>query len=139
MLAEKKSSPDDFTQIPNGCPGVETAYPYMLSQANQGRLTFNKVVELMCSNPARLFGCDKKGEIAIGYDADIVVYDPCKKVTITNDMLHSNCDYTIFEGKEFSGYPVQTYCRGELVFDNGDFVGKPGRGKYIKRQVSQLI
>jgi dihydropyrimidinase len=130
---EKDWGKDDFTKIPNGCAGVENLYPYMLSAANTGKLSFNRVVELCSSNPAKIFGCTQKGSLTVGKDADIVIYDPNKDFTISVKNMHSDYDHTIWEGKTLHGYPVQTYLRGNLVYDNGDFVGKPGVGEYIKR------
>ena len=83
-------------------------YPYMLSAANSGRITFEKAVALCAANPARIFGCRSKGEIAIGKDADLVIYDPEKEFTITNEKMHSDCDHTIWEGVTVHGYPVRT-------------------------------
>ena len=131
---EKDWGIDDFTKIPNGCDGVETRFPYVLSEANQGHISFEKAVETCCTNPARIFGCPQKGTIAPGADADLVIYDPDKKVTVTNDILHGNGDHTVWEGTELTGYPVQTYVRGTLVYDNGEFLGKAGFGKYIARK-----
>jgi len=130
---EKDWGKDDFTKIPNGCAGVENLYPYMLSAANDGKLSFNRVVELCSSNPAKIFGCTQKGSITVGKDADIVIYDPNKDFTISVDNMHSDYDHTIWEGKTLHGYPVQTYVRGNLVYDNGEFVGKPGSGQFVKR------
>lgn len=131
---EKDWGKDDFTKIPNGCSGVENMYPYMLSAANKGRVSFNRVVEMCCSNPAKIFGCEEKGSITIGKDADIVIYDPNKEFIISVDNMHSNCDHTIWEGKKLLGYPEQTYVRGQLVYDKGEFVGTPGFGKFVKRK-----
>jgi dihydropyrimidinase len=134
MQSEKDWGIDDFTKIPNGCDGVETRYPYLLSEANIGTTTFNRVVEICCTNPARIFGCaPRKGSISVGGDADIVIYDPEKEATITNNTLHSKSDFTVWEGLKLKGYPVMTFSRGTLVYDNGEFVGKPGYGKYVKR------
>ncbi len=130
---EKDWGKDNFTKIPNGCAGVENLYPYMLSAANEGRITFNRAVELCATNPAKLFGCANKGSLTVGKDADIVIYDPNKEVTVSVSNMHSDYDHTIWEGKRMKGYPVQTYVRGKLVYDQGDFVGEPGYGKYIKR------
>ena len=130
---EKDWGKDDFTKIPNGCAGVENLYPYMLSAANEGKLSFNRVVELCSANPAKIFGCTEKGSLTVGKDADIVIYDPNKDFTISVENMHSDYDHTIWEGKTLHGYPVQTYVRGNLVYDNGDFVGKPGLGQFIKR------
>jgi dihydropyrimidinase len=134
MQSEKDWGIDDFTKIPNGCDGVETRYPYLLSEANCGKVSFNRVVEVCCTNPARIFGCaPQKGSINVGGDADIVIYDPEKEVTISNSLLNSKSDFTVWEGLKLKGYPVMTYSRGTLVYDNGKFVGRPGYGKYIKR------
>ncbi len=130
---EKDWGKDDFTKIPNGCAGVENLYPYMLDAANAGKISFEKVVEVCSTNVAKIFGCDSKGEIAIGKDADIVIYDKNKDFTISVKNMHSDYDHTIWEGKKLHGYPVQTYLRGQLVYDNGEFVGTPGTGRYIKR------
>ena len=130
---EKDWGKDDFTKIPNGCAGVENLYPYMLSKANEGVISFNRVVELCASNPAKIFGCSEKGSLAVGKDADIVIYDPNKDFTISVENMHSDYDHTIWEGKKLHGYPVKTFVRGNLVYDEGKFVGKPGAGKFVKR------
>lgn len=129
---EKEWGRDNFTKIPNGCAGIENMYPYMLSAANTGKITFQKAIELCCSNPAKIFGCKDKGTLAIGKDADIVIYDPKKEFTITNEAMHSDCDHTIWEGVEVHGYPVKTFSRGTLVYDNGEFVGERGYGEFVK-------
>lgn len=130
---EKDWGKDDFTKVPNGCAGVENLYPYMLDAANSGKITFEKAVEVCSTNPAKIFGCVNKGSIAVGKDADIVIYDKDKDFTISVNNMHSDYDHTIWEGKSLHGYPVQTYLRGKLVYDNGEYVGTPGDGKYIKR------
>ncbi len=134
---EKDYGKDDFTKIPNGCMGVENMFPYMLGEANKGRITFNKAVELCCTNPAKVFGCaPRKGTLSVGSDADIVVYDPEKRFTVTKDNMHSNVDYTIWEGYEMKGYPVMTFSRGRLVYDNGRFIGAPGHGQFVRCRIS---
>ena len=130
---EKDWGKDDFTKIPNGCAGVENLYQYMLDAAHSGQITFERAVELCSTNVAKIFGCDNKGAIAVGKDADIVIYDKDKDFTISVNNMHSDYDHTIWEGKKLHGYPVQTYLRGKLVYDNGDFVGTPGMGDYVKR------
>ncbi|MDR0709794.1 MAG: dihydropyrimidinase [Spirochaetaceae bacterium] len=134
--AEKDWGIDDFTKIPNGCPGIENLYPYMLSAANSGKISFSRAVELCAEKPARLFGCPSKGSITVGKDADIVLYDPKKEFEISVNNMHSDYDQTIWEGVKLKGYPVQTYLRGNLVYDNGKYSGTPGSGKYIKRAAS---
>lgn len=130
--SEKDWGKDDFSKIPNGCAGIENMYPYMLSAANEGKISFTKAVELCSANPAKIFGCKDKGSISVGKDADIVIYDPSVDFTITNDKMHSDCDHTIWEGITVHGYPIQTYSRGKLVYDNGEFVGEKGWGKFVK-------
>jgi dihydropyrimidinase len=132
---EKDWGKDDFSKIPNGCAGIENMYPYMLSAANTGRISFEKAVELCSFNPAKIFGLKSKGSIAVGKDADLVLYDPAKEFTITNDNMHSDCDHTIWEGVTVHGYPEKTYSKGRLVFDNGKFLGEKGWGKFVKRSL----
>ena len=132
---EKDWGKDDFTKIPNGCAGVENMFPYMLSAANTGKISFEKAVQLCCENPARLFGCRDKGSLVPGKDADIVLYDPKKDVTIHNCDMHSDCDHTIWEGVSLHGYPAATYSRGRLVYENGTFLGEPGYGKFVRRSL----
>ena len=97
-------------------------YPYVLAQAVAGRISFNKAVELCAANPAKLFGLDHiKGSLRPGLDADIVIYDPEKNFTITNDAMHGDTDHTIWEGVRLKGYPQATYSRGRLVFRDGKF------------------
>lgn len=130
---EKDWGKDDFTKIPNGCAGVENLYPYMLAAANEGKVSFNRVVELCAANPAKIFGCAGKGSLTVGKDADIVIYDPDMDFTVTAAAMHSDYDHTIWEGKTLHGYPVKTFVRGKLVYDCGTFVGQPGYGEFIKR------
>ena len=130
---EKDWGKDDFTKIPNGCAGVENLYPYMLSAANDGKISFNRAVELCAFNPAKIFGCSQKGSLTVGKDADIVIYDPNKDFTILVNNMHSDYDHTIWEGITLHGYPEKTFVRGNLVYDSGDFVGAPGLGQFVKR------
>lgn len=130
---EKDWGKDDFRKIPNGCMGVENMYPYMLSEANKGRITFNKAVELCSTNVAKIFGCaPQKGLLQPGSDADIVIYDPKKEFTVTHGAMHSDVDHTIWEGAKLKGYPVETYSRGKLVYKDGEFLGSRGGGKFVK-------
>ena len=132
-LDEKRWGKEDFRNAPNGCMGVENLYPFILSKANSGEITFSKAVELCSTNPARIFGCyPKKGTIAVGSDADIVIYDPGKVFTITKEKMHSDVDYTIWEGIELKGYPIVTISRGKIIYKDGTFTGAPGWGKFVK-------
>jgi dihydropyrimidinase len=130
---EKDWGASDFTKIPNGCMGIENLYPYLLNAALEGRISFNKAVEVCATNVARIFGCaPQKGTIAVGGDADLVIYDPGRRFTISQSQMHSRVDYTIWEGVELKGYPEMTFSRGRRVFANGAFVGEPGWGRFVK-------
>lgn len=132
-IVKKDGTSGDFTTIPNGCAGVETMYPYMLSEANKGKISFSKVVELCAGNPAKLFGLDHvKGALQVGLDADVVLYNPRKQFVIANDRMHGDTDHTIWEGVSLKGYPEATYSRGRLVYQNGEFLGRRGEGKLIR-------
>ncbi len=132
-ITKKDGTPGNFTTIPNGCAGVEHMYPYVLSEANSGRISFNKAVELCATNPAKLFGIDdQKGALEVGLDADIVIYDPTIETVVENAKAHGDLDHTIWEGTKIKGYPVSTYSRGNLVFEKGEFLGKKGEGKLVK-------
>lgn len=132
---DKQAGRYDFTKCPNGAPGVEERIPLMFSEGvMKGRIGINKFVEVCCTNPARIFGMyPKKGTIAPGSDGDIVIIDPEREITLSQNMLHSNVDYTAYEGFKLKGYPVLTLSRGEIIAKDGEFTGQKGRGMYIKR------
>jgi dihydropyrimidinase len=130
---------DDYKKIPNGAPGIETLLIMLHSEGvAKGRITLEKMVDVLSSGTARMFGLKDKGEIAVGKDADVVVFDPNQKFTVTQSKLHMNVDYTPYEGFEVTGMPSAVYSRGKKVSQwNGDqmeFVGEIGRGKFIKRE-----
>lgn len=123
----------DFPYIPNGIPGLETRLPLLFSEGvNKGRISLNKFVELTATNPAKLYGLyPRKGTIAIGADADIALWDPKREVTIRNEMLHHDVDYTPYEGRTVTGWPVMTLSRGELVWNDGEVLGRAGQGRFL--------
>ncbi|MCF8106975.1 MAG: dihydropyrimidinase [Desulfohalobiaceae bacterium] len=130
---------NDYKKIPNGAPGVETLLMLMHSEGvKKGRLSLEKMVDFLSTSTARIFGMKDKGEIAAGKDADIVVFDPGQKFTITKDRLHMNVDYTPYEGLEVTGMPSLVYSRGKKVAkwqdDRVEFVGRPGNGRFVKRE-----
>jgi dihydropyrimidinase len=130
---------EDYKKIPNGAPGIETLLILLHSEGvAKGRLSLERMVEVLSTDTARMFGLKTKGEIAVGKDADIVVFDPDQKFTVTQSKLHMNVDYTPFEGLEVTGMPAAVYARGRKVSQwNGDqmeFVGDVGRGRFIKRE-----
>ena len=126
---------DDFSKIPNGPPGIEERLKILHTYGvGAGRFDLNRMVQLFATNPAKLFGLyPRKGTIAVGSDADLVLFDPDKKETISVATHHSTCDYNLFEGTEVTGVPRTLMVRGQLVVDDGELVGKPGTGKFIKR------
>jgi dihydropyrimidinase len=131
-LVAGRSAP--FTKIPNGIPGVATRLPLLFSGGVQeGRLSLQQFVQLTAANPARLYGLHpRKGTIAVGADADLVLWDTEREVTITNAILHHNCDYTPYEGRRVKGWPVTTLCRGSIVVDDGRIVGAAGHGRFLR-------
>lgn len=135
---EKQLGKDDFTKCPNGAPGIETRVPLLFSEGvSKGRISINKFVEIISTNPAKIFGLyPRKGTIAVGSDADIVIIDPDKEVVLTKNILHENVDYTAYEGMRLKGYPILTLVRGKVVAKDNKFVGEAGYGKFIKRSIS---
>jgi len=133
---------DDYKKIPNGAPGIETLLMLMHSEGVvKGRISLERMVDVLSTGTARMFGLKDKGEIVVGKDADIVVFNPDQKFTITQPKLHMNIDYTPFEGLEVTGMPSAVYARGKKVSRwNGDqmeFVGEIGRGRFVKREPSE--
>ena len=127
-----------FQRVANGVPGIETRLPILFSEGvKKGRIDLNQFVALSSTNHAKMYGLyPRKGTIAVGSDADITLWDPDKKVTITQDILHHGCDYTPYEGLEVTGWPVSVLSRGTLVMENGKVTGKRGHGCYLSRDKS---
>lgn len=100
---------------------------------NEGRLSRNRWVEVCCTNPAKIFGLPRKGQLLPGYDADIVIFDPNKKFTFSASALHSAIDYCTYDGITVVGYPRMTISRGDVIVDDGEFVGERGRGRFMAR------
>jgi len=132
---QKMMGKDVFTKIPNGLPGIETLVPLMYSEGvAKGRMSVNQMVALLSSNPAKLFGLHpRKGTIAPGTDADIVLYDPHKKTTLSHETLHMNLDFSPFEGTEITGWPKYTLSRGKVLYKDGEFTGDVNYGKFVPR------
>ncbi|MCP4633873.1 MAG: dihydropyrimidinase [candidate division Zixibacteria bacterium] len=127
----------DFTKIPFGLPGVETLLPLAYTNGvGSGWISLQKLVQLVSTNPAKIMGMyPEKGSITVNTDADIVIFDPEKKVKLSHKNLQTNCDWSPFEGAELKGYPSITICRGKVVAEDGKFKGDVGYGKFINRHI----
>lgn len=131
---EKVPGEKNIWDAPNGIPGVETALKLMLNGVSQGWTTLGRVVECMCENPAKLYGLyPRKGHLAPGADADIVVVDMERKETIRNQQILSKCGWTPFDGMKIKGAPIQVFLRGVKVAQDGKFLGSVGQGTFVRR------
>jgi dihydropyrimidinase len=131
----KQRGRGDFSKIPNGAPGIETRLMLLWdSGVRTGRLTAERFVEVMAEAPARLFGLwPRKGAIAAGADADIVVWNPERQVTLSASTHHMRVDYSLYEGRTVTGAPEVVLSRGEIIVERGAFLGRRGRGRFLKR------
>ncbi len=136
---KKQLASDDFSKCPGGVAGVEARIPLLYSEGvRQNKLSLQKFVKVTAENPAKIMGLyPKKGVIAIGSDADIIILDPEKNITISKETLHENVDYSPYEGFDVFGWPCMTMVRGEIKVLDGVFIGKKGSGKFIKRKKLQ--
>lgn len=129
-----------FSDIPNGIPGLAARMPLMFSEGVvKGRITENDFVRLTATAPAQLFGLRSKGSLMPGADADIVLWDPARRVTITNALMQQAIDYTPYEGMEVTGWPVSTIRRGQVVMRDGIVQAEPGSGRYLPVPPYDLI
>jgi dihydropyrimidinase len=132
---------DDFSKIPNGMPGVE---PRMVLMYNggvvDGRISLNRFVEITATTPAKMFGMyPKKGTIAVGSDADIVVFDPDATQKLSVDTHHMDVDYSAYEGWEVKGKVDTVISKGEVIISGDQYHGSPGDGEYLVRGTSQYV
>ena len=130
-----------FRWVPNGIPGIAARLPILFSEGvKKGRISMQEFVALTSTNHAKMYGLyPRKGSIAIGFDADIALWDADKRVTISQMLMHHGSDYTPYEGFEVTGWPVTTLLRGEPVFQDGRAAARPGRGQFIARGRSGQI
>ena len=132
---QKPYGKDNFSKIPNGIPGVETRLSTIHDGGvRKGRISLNRLVELTSTAPSKLFGLfPRKGTIAVGSDADIVLFDNGERHVITAQTQHTNCDFTLFEGHEVTGKVKKVFLRGDLIVDGDQWLGKTGGGQFVAR------
>jgi dihydropyrimidinase len=133
-LAAKLDPALDIEHLRPGVENLQLLLPMLYSEGvRRGRISLQRLVEVTSSNAARLFGLyPRKGAIAVGSDADIVIFDPYLPRTVDASMLKSNADYSVYEGWEVTGWPVVTVRRGEVVYRDGEVIGRPGSGRVLK-------
>jgi dihydropyrimidinase len=137
----KELGKDDFTKIPNGLPGVQDRLPVMWTYGvGTGKLTPNQFVALTSTNPAKIFGLyPRKGSLLPGADADIVIWDPAKRVKYGVAHSQQRTDYNLYEGWELVGYPEKVFLRGKLIVDGETWLGRSGDGQFLKRAEGQVL
>ena len=137
----KELGKDDFTKIPNGLPGVGDRLPIMWTYGvRSGKITSNQFVALNCTNPAKIFGLyPRKGALLPGSDADIVIWDPNRRLTYGVGYAQHRTDYNLYENWELVGYPEKVFLRGNLIVDGDRWLGKAGQGRFINRQPHSSI
>jgi len=135
----KKLGEDSFDKVPNGVPGHEFRLPILFSEGvRKKRININKLSEITSTNAAKIFGLyPKKGIISVGSDADIVIFDPNLKKTITTEDSLYNMDWYPYEGMTVKGYPVITISKGKIIWENWEFQGKKGDGEFLRRTISR--
>ncbi len=139
--APKAKDPDgDFLVQGFGAPQIETLLPVTHDRGvNQGEISLVRLVQVLCENPARIFGLyPQKGTLQPGSDADLVIFDPAKQFTYHAENQHSHVGYTLFEGRQVLGFPVMTFQRGQPVLENGEICAVPGQGQFMETQPAKL-
>lgn len=141
VIPGKELGKDDFTKIPNGLPGIQDRMPVLWTTGvRAGKITANQFVAYMSTNPAKIFGLyPRKGALMEGSDADIVIWDPEKKVTYGAAMSHQRTDYSLYEGWELTGYPEKVFLRGKMIVDGNEWKGARGGGQFLKRNKGEIL
>lgn len=135
VKADKARGLDDFSQIPGGVPSIEMRLAGIYDGVRKDILSLNQWVDMCCTTPAKLAGFTKKGHIAPDYDADIVIFDPNKEVTLSTDTLHENVDWTLYDDLQLKGWTDVTILRGQVIVSDGEFIGDNNYGRYIQRDL----
>ena len=140
-LAAKLDPALDVVNLRPGVENLQTMLPMLYSEGvRTGRISLSRFVEVTATNAAKLFGLyPRKGTLAVGSDADVVVFDPALTRTISGAMLKSNADYSVYDGWEVTGWPVLTLRRGEIVFQGDTVLGQPGSGELVRRHATQAL
>ena len=118
----KENKNKNYPNTPSGMPGVQTIFPVMLDHVNNGKLSLEQLIKLMCENPCKIFGIKNKGYLKEGYDADLTIADMNKEVTIKDEMIASKCGWTPFNNHKVKGFPVGTIVNGNLVMLDGKLI-----------------
>ncbi|MFG2497788.1 dihydropyrimidinase [Streptomyces sp. NPDC048441] len=140
FVGQKELGRGDFSKIPNGLPGVENRMDLLHQAVVDGHISRRRWIEIACASPARMFGLyGKKGTIAPGADADVVIYDPAAEQVMSADTHHMNVDYSAYEGKHVTGQVETVLSRGEVVIDQRKFTGRAGHGSYVPRGITQYL
>jgi dihydropyrimidinase len=137
---QKEMGIGDFSKIPNGLPGVETRMDLLHSGVVDGHISRRRWIEIACATPARMFGLyPRKGTIAPGSDADVVVYDPNATQTLSASTHHMAVDYSCYEGRQLTGKVDTVLSRGRVLIDGGEYLGEAGHGRYLRRDTCQYL
>ncbi|MFI6285211.1 dihydropyrimidinase [Streptomyces sp. NPDC051018] len=140
FTGQKELGRGDFSKIPNGLPGVENRMDLLHQAVLDGHITRRRWIEIACATPARMFGLyPKKGTIAPGADADVVIYDPGAEQIISAETHHMNVDYSAYEGRKITGRVETVLSRGDVVIDQREFTGRAGHGQYVPRGTCQYL
>ncbi|RFC71432.1 dihydropyrimidinase [Streptomyces sp. AcE210] len=140
FTGQKELGRGDFSKIPNGMPGVENRMDLLHQAVVDGHISRRRWIEIACATPARMFGLyPKKGTIAPGADADVVIYDPHAEQVVSAETHHMNVDYSAYEGKRITGRVETVLSRGELVISEREFTGRAGHGVYVPRGITQYV
>jgi dihydropyrimidinase len=140
-IAGKELGKDDFTKIPNGLPGIQDRMPILWTNGvRAGHITPNQFVAYICTNPAKIFGLyPRKGALNPGSDADLVIWDPEKRLEYGVEHSHQRTDYNLYEGWELMGYPEKVFLRGKLIVDGTEWKGAAGQGQFLKRGEGEIL
>lgn len=139
MKGQKELGRDSFAKVPNGMPGIETRLHLLYEAVTQGKLSLNRFVEVASTAPAKIFGLyPRKGSLAVGADADVVIWDPNRSLRLSHENLHMRVDYAAYPDKIVPGSPLYVLSRGLVIIDHGKHVGQIGHGRFVRRSTFSL-